>query len=208
MTVPLPSIPVTSLPEATSVANNDIFLVRKGFIDYQVQAELVRQISIADLDPLSVPAYAQQNDYMIIARGGNNYRLRFAAIGLEKGTVAWFYQSTAPNGWIIKDQSSGTLLAIQGATATEGYNGSIPSVQGTWQQANHTLTLQQMPQHRHGVDGTRASTGSGNIVRGYRNGGEDYTDFFTKNEGGSQPHNHGNTWRPLASVGILCEKSE
>ena len=197
------SVPIPALPEATSLANDDLMLVRQGLLDKKVRVSLIRQVAFSTISIL--PGTALENDLMLIDRAGVNYKARFAAIGLMAGTVAWFYQDTAPRGWNPLDDTSGALLAIKGATATEGYNGAAGNLQGTWQQEDHTLTIAQIPSHNHGVKGTNGNLNQGNQVSA---NGRGNNDWFTENEGGGQGHNHGDTWRPLARVGILCKKSE
>jgi hypothetical protein len=200
------TIQLSGLPVATSAADSDIMLIRQGLVDKQIQVALVRTINLAAFSFLNTqsPNTPQQNDIMLIARGGNNYKLRFAAVGFVAGTRMWFYSATAPAGWTILDNTSGALLAVKGTTYT-----APGSIQGTWQQTSHTLTLAQIPSHKHDVDGTGATSGSGNVVRGYRADlNQDLRGWSTALAGGGQGHNHGNTWRPLAHVGILCEKTE
>lgn len=195
------SIPISGLDVATVINDDDLILVRQGLVDKQAQAILMRTIDIDALDELTSPA---PTDKMVISNGVQNFKISYSKVSFPSGTIMWFYQADAPAGWEPFDNTSGALLSVSGPSGAT-YTGP-GTIKGSWQQSDHTLTINQMPTHRHGVAGTSASTGSGNIVRGYRNSGSDFTDFFTKNEGGGQPHNHGNTWRPLAHVGILCKK--
>lgn len=120
---------------------------------------------------------------------------------VPSGSDMWFYADAAPTGWTIQLSLGDTILAIKGgSTYTTG-----AATAGTWTQPNHTLTTSEIPAHTHGITpfnsgvaqrGTadtsvwRSNTGTGN----------------TNTTGGGDPHNHGDTWRPAARVGIIARK--
>jgi len=133
---------------------------------------------------------------------------------LPTATKVWFWMNVAPTGWTI-DATAATdaVLAVKAGSGTYAVAGG--SQAGTWTQPNHlhttadhTLSLNEIPSHRHSV----AQFGSG--LYGLTSGSWNYINSMTGYEGGGQPHNHGNTgnsatantWRPVANVGIICSR--
>lgn len=130
------------------------------------------------------------------------------------GTKIWFYQDTAPDGWTIVADASDCLIACKTGNASAGdvtatYNVG-GALYGTWQQTDHTLSIDQMPSHSH--------TYQRYPYEFYQNTNDSfaakyagYERYFgnvnTSDAGGNQGHNHGNFWRPLAAVGIICQKT-
>lgn len=129
------------------------------------------------------------------------------------GTRCWFGNDTAPTGWTIDASAADALLAVKGGS--NDYNIAGGTKAGTWTQpghlhttANHTLTVAEMPSHRHSSVGWA-------MISGYSGSGVGNTyDTYTGYEGGGQAHNHGDTtssalpptYRPLANVGIVAIK--
>lgn len=140
----------------------------------------------------------------------NNFQALQAALGenltgFVSGTKLWFYQDTAPLGWSIVSSAQDCVLSckVQNSSSASTYQ-TGGQMLGTWQQSATTLSVDQMPSHSHYIPNlsyanTNFGTG-GNFVTAYDGRNTDAT-------GGSQPHDHGNTWRPLAAVGILCTKN-
>lgn len=133
---------------------------------------------------------------------------------LPTATKVWFWMNVAPTGWTI-DATAATdaVLAVKAGSGTYAVAGG--SQAGTWTQPNHlhttadhTLSLNEIPSHRHSV----AQFGLG--LYGLTSGSWNYINSMTGYEGGGQPHNHGNTgnsatantWRPVANVGIICSR--
>lgn len=89
----------------------------------------------------------------------------------------------------------GSLTHIHNFSHTHG----VPGVAHTHSTANHTLTIDEMPKHRHTtLDGTKMSTARWSWednITGFRVG--DGINGYQMQEmgyaGNSQPHNHGNT---------------
>lgn len=197
-----PTIP--DLPIAPSLNDSDQMLVRQPAgglgIDKKVTVQELRKINIAGLSPIPNPPNA--SDYFIISQGGANFQIRFDKVSFSQGTAMWFYQDAAPSGWTAIAESD-MLLAVKGGAdyPTGGLTG------GVWQQKNHTLTLDEIPSHTHEVEGTGTQTASGNLARGHRqSSGTPLQVWETRSSGGGSGHNHGDTWRPAAAVGILCSK--
>lgn len=197
------------------VLDNDDLLVRRGLTDYRATAGQVRTLNLPGFDPLAGGGPVG-SDIMLVNRGGVNYQTPFSSIGLVKGTVCYFYQATAPIGWTIVPNTGDMLLGVATPIITspiaypaKPYFGVLGGNQaGTWQQTDVTLTINQIPSHTHNVQGSSDNTsGVGSQYARYGKSDHAREDIVSKTTGGSQPHNHGNTWRPLANVGILAVKN-
>lgn len=212
----MPDTTIPDLPPSSVANDTDQMLLRQpaggAGVDRRTTVAQIRNIDVANLSTLTSPPNPQAGDNMIIARGGVNHRVQFQHVGFVKGTRMWFFSNSDAQipGW-TQVSSGDTLLAVKGgSTYTQG-----GLIQGNWQQTSMSLDIQQIPRHRHSVVGTGATFGSGNRVRGRRSDLSDPLQFWqTELEGGNPfqpegnavPHNHGNSWRPLASVGIICVK--
>ncbi len=60
------------------------------------------------------------------------------------GTKMWFYQNTAPTGWVIDSTPADAILAVKGGSAAYNVNGGMAA--GTWTHPTHTHTG---PSHTH-----------------------------------------------------------
>ena len=56
----------------------------------------------------------------------------------------WFYQNTAPMGWVIDSTPADAILAVKGGSAAYNVNGGMAA--GTWTHPTHTHTG---PSHTH-----------------------------------------------------------
>lgn len=63
---------------------------------------------------------------------------------IPTGTKMWFYQNTAPFGWVIDATPSDAVLAVKGGSNAYNVNGGVQA--GTWSQPTHTHTG---PLHSH-----------------------------------------------------------
>lgn len=125
------------------------------------------------------------------------------------GTRLFFHQDTAPIGWTTDTTIGDSLLAIK-RDGTSSYT-TGGTVQGSWQQSDHVLSVDEMPNHNHYISPMSQ-------VGGVRGGGGDVVAYATgfpagsagpynvSGTGSSQAHNHGNYWRPQAAVGIIASK--
>jgi len=134
------------------------------------------------------------------------------------GNSTFFYQNAAPSGWVAESFVDALLGVKGGSVYTAG-----ASEKGTWTQPNCTLSVANLPAHTHGEAGSHSHTRAGLAsVRTNSCGGGDagaadldvrYIDSSTNGAhthnsvGGGSPHNHGNTYRPYAAVGIISTKN-
>jgi hypothetical protein len=213
-----PTIP--DLPPASDPDNTDQLLLRQpaGALgqDKSVTVQQIQNINIPSLNTLPTNTTPVSTDQFIVNRAGVNYRVNFRDVGFITGTKMWFFANSDSQipGW-TQTGTGDTLLAVKGgSTYTQG-----GIAQGTWQQVGHSLTGAEMPRHAHGVFGAGSVAGSGAQVKGFKANPLASTPplqpWATNFTGGTSteeqatngsPHNHGNTWRPFANVGIICEK--
>lgn len=144
----------------------------------------------------------------------------------------WIYANVAPSGWNIVASTTDALLACKGGA--NAYNTTGGQQIGTWTQPNHThtgpshahttpahtLSISEMPAHTHTVPrGTNSGSFIDQFVGAYTAGGT----AGSGSTGGGSAHNHGNTgaagtgatgggataitYRPLANLGIIIEKT-
>ena len=131
-------VQISDLPVATTAADNDLLLLRKGLTDYQCAVSIIRNINIQALDPVPSGSPAQ-TDLMLVSRviGGQpqNFSIQFCQAGVPKGTRMWFWNALppAPN-WSVVNGTGGNLLAAQDFNTTYAGNVSAGSTAGTWQQ--------------------------------------------------------------------------
>jgi len=117
---------------------------------------------------------------------------------LAEAIKLWFYANAVPTGWAEIGSIGDTLLAIKGGTTyTTGGDTA-----GAWQLPDHKLEIAEMPKHHHTYTLRYSENKNGatvsSTVGGSRNTGD---------TGGDQPHNHGDTYRPAARVGVVGTKT-
>ena len=202
---------------------NDYVIVRQGLNDKKATVDQINQPAVA-LYP-ALPNALTSSDLILVNRGGVNYSVNPQALGFLVDTYAWFYQTTAPLNWTIVPNSGDRILGTSDANGNL-YNGAVQgTISGTWLQqdvfgvAGMGLALNQMPLHGHRIR-VRANAGSNPTgVASGSSGTQTIIGSSTANfpiemtgdnsgtNGTSAPHNHGQTWRPAALVGILCRKT-
>ena len=218
------TVDMSGLPVATIANNSDVVLLRSGLTDYQCAVSLIRNINVESLSPIPFGS-GDATDKFLLSRvvGGvpSNFNIRFSQVSFPKGTRMWFYNSVAPTSWSIVPNTGDQLLAVKGGSSYTSAGAS----QGTWQQTSVALTIQQIPNHQHFTrTGNNQSNSNANYLFAAKNpGGTDPLYNSTTslgiiggegdspthdNYGQCQTHNHGDTWRPLANVGIICNKDE
>ncbi|PWU06779.1 MAG: hypothetical protein C5B43_01315 [Verrucomicrobia bacterium] len=213
-------VQISGLPVATSADDDDLILLRKTLTDYQCTVKKIRNLNLSALDNLPAPVnYPVNNDVMLLQRGSTNYQVAFSEVGFTKGTRMFFWQLTAPLGWKIIENTGDMLLGVTDSTTKYMGNINAGASGGTWQQEGAALSVLQIPNHKHWSFACARGAGNdrGGLASITPNLGQKYGDTLGvvggqgdnaghDNYGGCDPHNHGNTWRPLANVGILAEK--
>lgn len=154
----------------------------------------------------------------------NSDTLEDESSSVPSGTVAYFYQASAPTGWTTDDTVGDHVLAVHGTSTYDGSTGG-GETQGTWTQDDHTHTG---PSHLHQW---HAATASGSADQTFNSGGSTISMSATTNSNygvyspsGSQTKLNAhyyttlagtgdtggdttaNTWRPTANVGIIASK--
>lgn len=216
-------VQISDLSSAPGGAQDaDLALIRRSnTTDYKVLVSSLRSINTPGLPAL--PAPLQATDLMIVNQGAANCKVDFGRVGFVAGVRMWFYTNSSNiNGalyWGLVPNTGDTLLAVKGGST---YNVGGTSNLGTWQQVGATLGITQIPNHQHyyrfGQDQSNSGAtyvhgakrlpsggdpkfGLGSGIVGGQGDNPNHDAY-----GGCDPHNHGNTWRPLASVGSIFEK--
>ena len=232
----LPPITISDLDPADPIDfTNDQIPIRQGLSDRRVAPSQLQNFRLQDFAVLSSPI--NSNDRILIGRaaGGGSYTNMITdprRLGFLTGVRMWFYStaSGAPLHWKSIPDIGGRVLAIQGGTQAYANSG----LQGTWQQTGTTLSIQQIPNHNHffaigSVEGRSERQGKWGLATKSRaaavpnpfgtdavnNPGRGivgaYQDPINSGEhnnyGSCLAHNHGDTWRPAAAVGVLCQKT-
>ena len=138
----------------------------------------------------------------------DNARLNSNVVIFESGTSMLFQQSTAPTGWTKQtSHNNKALRVVTGSVSSGGSNSftdafnSTKTVSGTTggsgvtitgSTGSTTLTLDQIPSHRH-LEGGHVEFGTGDSVSaGTRNEGNNSgaRRYYTDYQGGGQGHSH------------------
>tara|TARA_B110000285_G_scaffold212071_1_gene255308 strand:- start:1332 stop:2099 length:768 start_codon:yes stop_codon:yes gene_type:complete len=98
--------------------------------------------------------------------------------------------ATLPEGWFIADGANGTddlrSKFVVGFDSRDADYNAVGEIGGS---KKHNLTEQEMPSHKHGMEnGAGGDDGAGRVVAGSDYGIQDLSKAFTKQTGGSQPH--------------------
>lgn len=206
------SFPPITIPELDPAGpinrNTDLILLRQGPNDRKATLAQINDVDFSSYTTLNNAPVA--SDVFLVGRnigGGNyqNYRMLTSSITFIAGTQMWFYSQNAPDGWQIVANQGDRVLAVISDTGSGTYNNF--GVKGTWQQANHTLTILEIPAHTHAIRASsdNLTSDSSNYAR---NGKSDHAraDIITRETGGGIGHNHGDSWRPAAACGRICMK--
>lgn len=207
MSSPVELSDLDSIPTG-AVLDTDDMLVRRGLTDYRATAGQVRSLNLPGFSPLAGGGPVG-SDLMLVNRGGVNYQTPFSSIGLVKGTICYFYQLAAPVGWTIVPNTGDRILAVSDGT-NQYASTAAGSPGGTWQQTGWALLPNQLPPHNHlipaGKDSSDSPQNPGFARRATTSDPSTRITSFGGNGLNGDLHNHGNTWRPFANVGILAVK--
>jgi len=168
----------------------------------------------------SVPTWSSDDEGREIFNTANHKKY----IGSDSAWVEqnidkiWTYQNTAPSGWSIVASTSDALIACKGGA--NAYNTTGGQQIGTWTQPNHlhttgshALSVAELAPHAHTL-AVYAWDGSQHTARGSSDSALQASQA-TSSTGSGTAHNHGNTgngataatYRPLANLGIVIEKT-
>lgn len=195
-------IQIQNLPSAASPLNGGSYaIIKDGLTDKKATVDQLREIDVSAFTNLASTPLA--NDLIMVGRGSDTYKTLFSNVGFIQGVTSWFYQAAAPAGWAIIPGLSDCLLAVRGGSV---YVNAGSGANGDWQQQDHTLTINEIPPHTHNVVMIYPSNSACKVPAGANNTGSTAGNYSTGSTGGGEGHNHGNAWRPLAAVGIVCRK--
>jgi len=145
----------------------------------------------------------QQDQSQIVFSDGTNINTVGSAI--PSGTVMLFQQTAAPTGFTkITTHDNKALRVVNGSVTTGGTNSftdalntskdtSNTSVSISGSTSSHSLTIAQMPSHRH-LAGGHSEFGTGaSVSAGTRNDGNagGAKRFYTDYQGSGSGHSHG-----------------
>lgn len=213
----LPPITIPLLDPAGPIdPDNDLLLIRQGLNDRKVAAGELMSTRLGELQML--PGQLVASDVLLIGRnngiGYDNYIMPPQYLGFLNGTVCWFWQATAPLGWSVVPNSGDRVLATV-LPGGQSYQYNAVGYQGNWQQdgvgggkPGGGLTLAQIPAHSHNYDVYKSDIDGNLSLKTASTNRSSKNTVKTADAGSGQAHNHGNIWRPLAAVGILCVKDK
>jgi len=210
---------------------NDQILIRQGLNDRRISPNNLFTLKLEALTTLNVSI--EPDDVILVGKNNGdstytNYKADPRRLGFLSGVTMWFYSDTSPLYWTIQPSLGNRLLAVKGGALAYQNFGQ----QGTWQQTDAILTVEQIASHSHFMDTNVYWRGSGSVSDtkvAAGKGGEShqkYVPSFTTGGAGSTrktssgdnnnptdvlpdalPHNHGSQWRPAANVGVIAQKT-
>lgn len=211
-------IDIPGLDEALTLTKDDLFITETEQEQTTHKATLpqFQGLDLSQLTPLPFPL-ASGDVLFGEETNGDKFSTEFFNVTFPSGTKIWIFANRAPPGWIISADTGDRLLAVKGGgTYTTGGVAA-----GTWQLSGVNgdpgtgLSIEQIPWHLHrGQKSTKlrdfgAGGNSNPAIRGKELEDDSRTNYKYENTlpvGGGQTHNHGNTWRPRAVVGLVIEK--
>lgn len=217
----LPPVTIPELDPATLIDyDNDQVLLRQGLNDRRATLDQINNFRLQNFP--SLPSAIVESDVILVGRndgvgGYNNFLADPRRLGFLTGVSMYFYCDTdqAPLYWVNRPELGNRVLAVKAnASASGGASGGTNSaytnwgLQGNWTLPPHTLTLSQIPAHRHALVNQQNKSGTlaANVIAGTQPSSHK-NQAFTEQAGGGNAHNHGNTFRPLAAVGLICTKN-
>ena len=125
----------------------------------------------------------------------------------------WTYQNTAPSGWNIVAGTTDALIACKGGA--NAYNTTGGQQIGTWTISgitggSHSLTIAELAAHTHDIGSSSSYNDS--ILTNSKLSTTVNQTVTTDSTGSGTAHSHGasahaGTWRPLANLGIIIERT-
>jgi hypothetical protein len=129
-------------------------------------------------------------------------------------TILWMYLNAAPPSWKVLATGADMVLGVAGGAEAYDVDGGNPDSVADWQREDHVLSAAEIAAHLHGAGTLQPKireSGGGASDRGYTANlctasiTHGSITGSTASTGGGGAHNHGNTWRPKASVGKLFQ---
>lgn len=173
----------------------------------------VQSIQMKDLPLFQIPFAAGDVFFGQVTDPSTKFSTNFQDVTFPSATKIWLNDDVIPLGWKPANVTGDKLIAIKGGSSylTGG------TTAGTWTTStvngnNSPLTIEQIPGHTHGfIKANHIASDISNQPP--RKGKIEEDDSEIKDRtgtsdmtGGNATHNHGNAWRPRASVGIIIEK--
>lgn len=135
-----------------------------------------------------------------------------SSVTIPSGSRMLFKQNTAPTGWTFVAEDNDRVLINTSTMAEGGATGGSWTISGLSGLANnHTLTIDEIPAHRHEYT-VFVTNGQFNWPSPQRYAASDLVGQYTEYAGGGQPHNHtlslssNASWRPAYAKVITCTK--
>lgn len=201
-------ITIPQLDLATSVDfENDFMIIRQGLNDKRIKPGLLNQFKLEDFPTLNSQLVA--SDVIVVGRNNlgtyTNYITDPRRLGFLVGVTMWFYTDAAnvPLYWTNVPALGDRVLAVKGTSGSYTNTG----LQGSWQQADWTLTIDQIPSHTHKYKVYKSDIDDNLSFKIGSSNRNSNNTTQTEATGGGQPHNHGALWRPAAAVGLVCQKT-
>jgi hypothetical protein len=220
--LPMGGFKLTNLGDGSSATDSCTFGQRGKFADgtgitddsgneqliFQKTASAVNYLEATNAATGNAPLLAAQGDDTNIdldlrPKGSGKLKSNTARIiSLAANTAMLFVQTSAPTGWTKSSSHNDKALRVVSGTASSGGSTAFSSVfasrtpQGTV--GNTTLTVAQMPSHKHTLSGTRVAEDNNNTAGSTfplrEGGGASQGAFSTEDEieetGGDEAHTH------------------
>lgn len=178
--------------------------IEKGKTAFSCKKQANKSLKIAlitsqgDPEWILMPSAAEQKQRTIDAvNDAVNALRRQLEATVPKGTVAAFKLDSCPQGWVAYADASGRVIV--GAGSGLGLTPRVLHEKNG--EEKHTLTISEMPKHRHQLPTFNAQGGPHEVGSGHY--GMDWVpEEYSKEEGGDQPHNN----MPPYLVLTICTK--
>lgn len=215
------AIDIDSLVEAFDVSPQNDFMIVENQPEQATSKATVSKVQSINLRNLPILSGSMTLGDVFFGEQSSTadrFCTNFDDVTFPSGTKTWVYSDRVPLGWTTVSSTGDKLLAVKGGSVfttggvsagawmMEGVNGGNPG---------SALSVEQMAPHTHYGKKSQHVRDSGELPdnnpprKGKVEEDDDfppYRFFVTEPEGGNQSHNHGDSWRPKAYVGLIIEK--